>query len=82
MTVYAREGDIVTCIENNHPMFRMTEDIYRNTHMLARQFEAIHPDLPEPRPNEPVPFCPECGSPCMKHAPGAACVHFEDGFRK
>ena len=82
MTLHARKGDVVTCIKNNHPMFRMTEDIYPNTHMLASQFEAVHPDLPEPKVNELVPLCPVCGSACQMYGGGAVRFHFEDGFHK
>ena len=85
MTLFAREGDIVTCVENNHPMYVMTEDIYRSTKILPKQFEALHPKLPKPLTDERYPLCPICGSTFT--VPewwriGVVPIHFEDGFRQ
>ena len=81
MTLHARKGDRVTCIENNHPMFRITEDVHRNTLMKATHFERTHPALPEPKVGKKIPLCPICKSSCLKYGGGFASFHFEDGFR-
>ncbi len=81
MTVLiAREGDIVTCADKNHPLFRIKRDICRPAGPLrAADFEPGHPKLGQPVTNEKVPVCPDCGSAFIATGVG---VHFEDGWRK
>ena len=58
----ASAGDIVTCIERNHPMFRITRDVNRLEIIRAVDFESLQESIPAPAVNALMPRTCPCGS--------------------
>ncbi len=80
MTLAARENDIVTCVEWDHPMFRIRRDIYCGDTVRAVDFESLHSEIATPVANAEMPRSCPCGSRYMRVQAGGYKFHFKDGF--
>jgi len=77
----AQPDDIVTC-ERGHPLYRITETIYRTSIFRAKQFERINPRAQEPIKYYAIRPC-YCGAIWYRSLGlniGRR-VHFEEGWR-